>query len=404
LALSVLSNLGLLFFFKYYNFFISNLLAVIGLPVEEQSAWLSHWTFPVGISFYTFQTLSYTIDIFRGYRQPAKNLIYFSLYVIFFPQLLAGPIERSRFLLPQLEKPKALQYEHVRFGLRMILWGLFKKMAVGDRLGEYVDLIFDDPTKYNGSAIYFATFIFSIQLYCDFSAYTDIARGSARLFGVKLSRNFHNRVYFPLSRTHFWQGWHITLTTWFRDYLYIPLIGKSRSKARLYYGIFAVFILTGIWHGAAWGFIIWGGANGIWFLLERVTLKWRIAFFQKLGIWKYQGLIHALGAFFYLGTNLTTVLWFRAERFDKGWEVFRLIFSSFDLRQINIFPDGYNLWITIFMVLIMDLINIRLGKQDFGEAIGTWPPWQRWLLYLGLIELIFLFGKFDSVAFYYFQF
>lgn len=404
LALSVVSNLGLLFFFKYYNFFITSLFQLIGIPIAENSDWLSSWAFPVGISFYTFQTLSYTIDIYRGYRKPTKNILHFSLYVIFFPQLLAGPIERSRFLLPQLATPSVFKYENISYGLRMILWGLFKKMAVGDRLGEYVDLVFNDPSQYNGSAVYVASFVFTIQLYCDFSAYTDIARGSARLFGIRLSPNFHNRVYFPKSRTHFWQGWHITLTTWFRDYLYFPLLGKSRSKTRLYIGIVVVFFLTGLWHGAAWGFILWGVMNGLWFLIERWTLDWRIQLFKKMGIWQYKWLIHGLGAFFVLSTNITSVMWFRAESFEKGWLILQHVFTSFDLSQMNVMPHWFSLWITLFTFLVMDIINIYLGNKDFGEKIGLLASWKRWGIYLILIELILLFGKFDSQQFYYFQF
>lgn len=400
---SVFSNLGLLFFFKYYNFFITNCLAILGWTVEGSDL-LHSWAFPIGISFYTFQTLSYTIDIYRGYRKPTKNIFLFSLYVTFFPQLLAGPIERSRFLMPQLEKSIPFEAENISSGSRLILWGLYKKMVVGDRIGVYVDNVFANPSLYNGSAIYLASSIFIIQIYCDFSGYSDIAIGSARLFGIKLSPNFHNRIYFAGSRTEFWRGWHLTLTNWFRDYLYFPLIAKSRTQFRLLAGIVVVYFLTGLWHGAAWGFIIWGVFNGMWFLLERNTLKFRKQFFTKIGIWKYDWLIYFLGAVFVLATQILSAMWFRAENFEKGVAILVNTFKSFDLREINAFPNSYDLWILLFVFLIMDAINIYLKKEDFGKKIGQLPVLVRWGLYLLLIQLIFLFGFFDNQEFYYFQF
>lgn len=260
LAASIFANLGLLGVFKYYNFFVGNfqqLMANIGWKVSDVTLEI---ILPVGISFYTFQTLSYTIDVFREKLKPTRNLLDYLAFVSFFPQLVAGPIERATRLLPQFETKRVFDQAAARDGCRLILWGLFKKLVVADRLAVFVNDYYSDPDA-SGSFLALATVFFAFQIYCDFSAYSDIAIGSARLFNIRLMRNF-NYPYFSRNLTEFWHRWHISLSTWFRDYVYIPLGGNRAGTFRRCINVMITFLVSGFWHGAAWRFLFWGGIHG----------------------------------------------------------------------------------------------------------------------------------------------
>ncbi len=262
LLVSLITNLGLLFIFKYWNFFNHSAATVaswLGLSwyVPDLSVLL-----PVGISFYTFQTLSYTIDVYRGHLPAEHHLGRFAVYVAFFPQLVAGPIERAARLLPQLARPKSLTWDRIQTAVMLILWGLFKKVVVADRLSIYVDAIYNNVPEHNGSSHLLATYAFAFQIYCDFSGYSDIAIGSARLFNVDLMTNFRS-PYFARDMQEFWRRWHISLSTWLRDYLYIPLGGNRKGTARTYFNLMITMLLGGLWHGASWNFVIWGALHGI---------------------------------------------------------------------------------------------------------------------------------------------
>ncbi|MEM1270711.1 MAG: MBOAT family protein, partial [Bacteroidota bacterium] len=266
LWLSLAANLGLLGYFKYANFFAGSLNALRVLPEVPYHDFL----LPVGISFYTFQTLSYTIDVYRGARDAERHFGIFALYVSFFPQLVAGPIERSTRLLPQFFEHYGFDYERVASGLRLMLWGFFKKVVIADHVATYVDVVYNSPADHTGLTVWIATYFFAFQIYCDFSGYSDIAIGTARVMGYELMDNFR-RPYFSKSIAEFWRRWHISLSTWFRDYVYIPLGGNRVSKGRWYANLMIVFLVSGLWHGANWTFVVWGGLHGLYLVVGLVT-------------------------------------------------------------------------------------------------------------------------------------
>lgn len=272
LWLSVFINITLLGFFKYFNFFIDNFIEAFSLFGNKINIRALNLVLPVGISFYTFQTLSYTIDVYHKRLTPTKDFLTFSAFVIFFPQLVAGPIEKASNLLPQFKQKKIFNYNSVVDGLRQILWGFFKKIVIADTCAIYADLIFNDYNNYSGFTLFFGAILFAFQIYGDFSGYSDIAIGTARLFGFNLIQNF-NFPYFSRDIAEFWRRWHISLSTWFRDYLYIPLGGSKGSLATKIRNIFIIFIVSGFWHGANWTFIAWGVLNAIFFLPLLISNK-----------------------------------------------------------------------------------------------------------------------------------
>ena len=271
LYLSLLTNLGILFGFKYFNFINDNLQQLFDQINVFYNVPAFDVLLPVGISFYTFQTLSYTIDVYNGKTKAQKHLGVFAVFVSFFPQLVAGPIERSHRLLPQFFIKHEFNYDRVRHGLQQMIWGFFKKVVIADRLAIVVDGVYNNLDDYSGLALIVATIFFTFQIYCDFSGYSDIAIGSARVMGFELMDNF-KRPYFSKSISEFWKRWHISLSTWFRDYLYIPLGGNKVVKWRWYYNLFITFLVSGFWHGANWTFIAWGALHGI-YLITAIILK-----------------------------------------------------------------------------------------------------------------------------------
>tara|TARA_B110000902_G_C14275443_1_gene574728 strand:- start:923 stop:2005 length:1083 start_codon:yes stop_codon:yes gene_type:complete len=265
LLLSIVVNLGFLGFFKYYNFFLENFINAFSFFGTTINANSLHIILPVGISFYTFQTLSYTIDVYKGKLKPTKDFIAFSAFVSFFPQLVAGPIERATNLLPQFYKKRKFEYHQAVDGLRQILWGLFKKIVIADNCAEQANLIFNNSGDYSGSTLVLGAVFFTFQIYGDFSGYSDIAIGVSRLFGFNLKQNFAF-PYFSRDIGEFWRRWHISLSTWFRDYLYIPLGGSRGGTWKKVRNTFIIFIVSGFWHGANWTFIVWGALNAVYFL------------------------------------------------------------------------------------------------------------------------------------------
>ena len=260
-ALSFLLNLAILFFFKYFNFFLNNLNALAGLIGVEVQVPAFDVILPVGISFYTFQALSYTMDVYRGEIPPERNIFRYALFVSFFPQLVAGPIERSKNLLGQLYEYHTFDPQRVRDGLMLMLWGMFEKVVIADRVSMLVTYVYDNYTTLPGGAVILATVLFAVQIYCDFGGYSDMAIGAAQVLGFRLMENFH-RPYLSRSAGEFWHRWHISLSTWFRDYLYIPLGGNRKGTARKYLNVMITFLTSGLWHGASWNFVVWGGLNG----------------------------------------------------------------------------------------------------------------------------------------------
>ncbi len=397
LALSLGVNLGILGFFKYFNFFadaFARLIQAIGMEADPITL---NVILPVGISFYTFQTLSYTIDIYRGKLEPTKDILSFFTFVSFFPQLMAGPIERAERLLPQFFASRKFNADEAASGLRLILWGLFKKIVIADRLGWYVNEVFAEPTHATGMGVLLALFAFSIQVYGDFSGYSDMAIGIARLFGIQLMTNFRT-PFFSTSIQEFWNRWHISLSTWFRDYVYIPMGGSRKGVGRWSLAILTTFLVSGLWHGANYNFLIWGFALGAFYLTEAFFLRnFKATFKLPAGI----SMVYVFLAF-----SLPMLL-FRAETFDKSLLLLgQLTEWTGWLPPISVayesLREGFLLAIALLFFVLME---IRIGKKDFHLAIFSWRRPYRWLIYYSLILFILLLADFtESREFVYFQF
>ncbi|MFC2175571.1 MBOAT family O-acyltransferase [Bacteroidota bacterium] len=389
LSISLLANLGLLGVFKYFNFFIDSaqiILTSFGVSTSWHSLSI---ILPVGISFYTFQTLSYTIDVYRGKIKSTKNWLEFFAFVSFFPQLVAGPIERAAHLLPQFQKPRAFHAHNAVKGVRLILWGLFKKMVIADRLASVVDVLFADPTICNSWMALLAGTLFAYQVYCDFSGYSDIAIGSARLLGFNLMRNFKT-PFLSKSMTEFWQRWHISLSSWFRDYLYIPLGGNRVSPLKWTLIILLTFTVSGLWHGADQHYVIWGFVCAIPLVIERLFK------IKRIGI---------LPTFFLFSL---TLIFFRSSGLSNAAVMFeRALAFDFQLPTTlsNSFPNAYDLGYTAFFLGVLILTEAILGQTDFDEALSKLKSPARWAIYYGLLTVILLFGVMSNAPqFIYFQF
>ncbi len=399
LLTSVVVNLGILGFFKYFNFFIENFTAAFSFLGVHIQANTLNIILPVGISFYTFQTLSYTIDIYRRKLEPTKDFIVFAAFVSFFPQLVAGPIERAKNLLPQFCQKRTFDYQAAVEGLRQILWGLFKKIVIADNCAEQVNLIFNQPADHSGSTLVIGAILFAFQIYGDFSGYSDIAIGTARLFGFNLMQNFAY-PYFSRDIAEFWRRWHISLSTWFRDYVYIPLGGSRGSPWMKIRNTFIIFVVSGFWHGANWTFIIWGILNAIYFLPLMLLGKNR----NHLEIVAQGKNFPTLKELFslLLTFSLTVFAWifFRAASLAEAIDYIMGIFSASTLSIPEIFPK--KLFLLIAFLTAIEWMG-REGQYAIAELESKWPRAVRWAFYYSIILLMFLLsGK--QQAFIYFQF
>lgn len=407
LLISIFVNLGFLGFFKYYNFFLDNFVSVFTFFGNEIEMNRLDIILPVGISFYTFQTMSYTIDVYRRKLEPTKNFIAFASFVSFFPQLVAGPIVRAKQLLPQFYLKRVFDYTKAADGLRQILWGLFKKVVIADNCAEYVNLIFDNPEKYDGSTLLMGGVLFAFQIYGDFSGYSDIAIGTARLFGIDLPKNFAF-PYFSRDIAEFWRRWHISLSTWFRDYLYIPLGGSRGSIKMQIRNIFIIFIVSGFWHGANWTFIIWGGLNALFFLPLLLFKKNRnnIEIVAE-GKW-FPSIKEAVMIGFTFFITVLAWIFFRAENLSHAIEY---LYGIFDLSLFTIpdLPDfgGKRRAHTILYLLVFLNVIEWIGRSDnFAlEKIGLhWSRPIRWTFYSFIIFIIGMYMQTQEMPFIYFQF
>jgi alginate O-acetyltransferase complex protein AlgI len=399
--LSVTVNLGFLGLFKYYNFFqqsFADFLSIFGFKV---SFWTLKVILPVGISFYTFHGLSYVIDIYKGKIKPEKNFINYSVFVSFFPLLVAGPIERATHLLPQIQKPRHFDYANAVNGLRQILWGLFKKMVIADNCAEYANMIFNHSQGYSGSTLVLGALFFTFQIYCDFSGYSDIAIGTARLFGMDLFRNFAY-PYFSRDIAEFWRRWHISLSSWFRDYLYIPLGGSRGGNWMKVRNTFIIFLVSGFWHGANWTFLAWGLLNAI-YIMPSIVFKTNRNYLDIVAHSKYLPTIKEV--FYMLLTfSLTVFAWifFRANNIHHAIGFVSGIFSSSFFEKPNISREGAN---TLLLAISFMVVEWFGRKQQFAIAHidRFFPRIIRWGVYCGLvISIFYLSGK--EQAFIYFQF
>ncbi len=397
--LSIGVNLGFLGFFKYYNFFAESFaegLAGLGMHVD---IWMLNVILPVGISFYTFHGLSYVIDIYYERIKPERNFVDYSVFVSFFPLLVAGPIERATHLLPQIQRPRRFNYANTVDGLRQILWGLFKKIVIADNCAEYANLIFNNSDAHSGSTLVMGALFFTFQIYCDFSGYSDIALGTARLFGIDLLRNFAF-PYFSRDIAEFWRRWHISLSTWFRDYLYVPLGGSRGGTWMKVRNTFIIFLVSGFWHGANWTFIAWGLINAIYFLPLLLSNRNR----NNLGIVAEGRTLPTPREFLAIAVTfaLTVFAWifFRAESLTHAFSYIGGIFEP------GLFSMPAYLPLSILSLLAFFIVIEWLGReQQYALArFGfTWPRPMRWSFYYVLVIFILLFmGK--EQEFIYFQF
>lgn len=400
---SILVNLGFLGFFKYYNFFLDNFVTAFSFFGQEIQANSLNIILPVGISFYTFQTLSYTIDVYKRKLEPTNDFIAFSAFVNFFPQLVAGPIERATHLLPQFYKKRTFDYSKSVDGMRQILWGLFKKVVIADNCAKYANQIFNNSAEMNGSSLVLGALFFTFQIYGDFSGYSDIAIGTSRLFGFDLMRNF-NFPYFSRDIAEFWRRWHISLSTWFRDYLYIPLGGSRGGTWMKVRNTFIIFIVSGFWHGANWTFIVWGALNAIYFLPLLLTNNNRNNL-ETVAQGKLLPSIKEL-SFIFLTFGLTVFAWifFRAENIGHAISYISEIFSS-SLFTIPKFAGMRRSLLTIILIAIFVLIEWigREGQYAIANFGFKWPKYFRWAFYCLMVVVIFLFSG-QKQDFIYFQF
>jgi len=400
---SVAVNLGFLGVFKYYDFFVSNFIDAFSLFGVELSAGSLNIILPVGISFYTFQTLSYSIDVYRRKLKHTDDFIAFSAFVCFFPQLVAGPIERATNLLPQFLKSRKFNYDQAADGMRQILWGLFKKVVIADNCAVFVNAIFDNPDPLSGSTLFMGAVLFAFQIYCDFSGYSDIAIGTSRLFNINLKQNFAY-PYFSRNIGEFWRRWHISLSTWFRDYLYIPLGGSQGGTWNKIRNVFLIFIVSGFWHGASWNFIVWGGLNALYFLPLLLTQNNR----NHLNTVAEGSLFPTYKEFLSIGLTffLTVIAWvfFRADTLTEAIHYLNLMFSSsFFTVPSFITPKAFMLYTYLLICLFIGVEWVQRNKK-FGLSIENLNRPYRWVIYTIVICVIITFGQFGESEFIYFQF
>ncbi len=418
LVLSLISNISILCFFKYYNFLNENIsLALNHFGYTNHIAMLS-MLLPIGLSFHTFQAMSYTIEVYRGKQPAERNFLTYSLYVLFYPQLVAGPIERPQNLLTQFKQDHVFEYQRVVDGLKLMAWGLFKKVVIADRLAEMVNYVYNDPTSFKGFPLIIATLFFAFQIYCDFSGYSDIAIGSAQVMGFKLMKNF-DAPYFSTSISEFWRRWHISLSTWFKDYLYIPLGGNRVVKWRMCYNLFITFLISGLWHGANWTFIIWGAVHGAYLVFNILTEDYRIFFNELFHITPQNKPVKLFNGIVTFCLVALAWVFFRAASFAHAKHVLSNLFTAtkpqYQLlkianndvysKLIYLGTNMFNFYTAIVSVILLLVIDYVQRGNGLRARLTASNPLIKYTCYAGLVALIFYFGVFNSnIQFIYFQF
>ncbi|MBC7813634.1 MAG: MBOAT family protein [Burkholderiales bacterium] len=404
---SVTLNLGLLFTFKYFNFFNASIALVLdGLSIPYTPSTLNV-LLPVGISFYTFQEMSYTLDVYWGKVKAERRLGIMATFIAFFPQLVAGPIERAANMLPQYHERHDFDYLRFTEGLRLALWGLFKKVVIADRLAVYVNEVYSNPSQYNGLVLIVATIFFAFQIYCDFSAYTDIAIGTARIMGFRLMDNFR-QPYFSLSVRDFWRRWHISLSTWFRDYLYIPLSGNRGTLTRTLANLMTVFVLSGLWHGASWTFAAWGALHGAYIVIETLAAKYgwgwspRLGSFRTVLRWALTFALVCLAWIFFRAATINDALYIVAHLtdFTNGTSNLAAPYLSTSTQAETEF---IGVCVLLLFLNLADWLDMRWGMLRFFGQVPIIPRWLFYYVSLILI-IISLYSGTSNQQFIYFQF
>ena len=409
LAITLITSLGVLFFFKYFNFLADSAVSIWNLFGGESDFVALNLILPVGISFYTFQTLSYVIDVYRGNIKAEKHFGWYALFVSFFPQLVAGPIERPDNLLPQLKETHKLEANNAFVGLQKMAIGFFKKIVVADLIAEFVNAVYNNPAESTGLGIIIASVLFSVQIYCDFSGYTDIAIGCARIMGIRLMQNF-DRPYRARSIKEFWARWHISLSTWFRDYLYIPLGGNRCSKARHYFNLFVVFFVSGLWHGASWTFVIWGCLHGIYQIIGMMTKKPRLALHKALHIkedslllilWqRFWTFVLVCFSWIFFRANSTTDLGTLLGNLTKGWnlEAMKGTISSMGITLTGVL-------VTVLSIVILSMLDALCSDNELYEnGTASRQYTVTWIVLAVAAAWCLLLSVGGASAFIYFQF
>lgn len=419
LVVSICANVGALGVFKYFNFFVDNVNSVLGLFGAGPTLPFWRLILPVGLSFHTFQAMAYTIEVYRGDFRAERDFVTYALYVMFFPQLVAGPIERPQNLLPQFRIEHKFDHERAVSGLRRMIWGLFKKVVIADRLALFIDPVYAYPGNHDGPVVLLAALAYAFQIYCDFSGYTDLALGSARVLGFNLIENF-NRPFFSTSIADYWRRWHISLSTWFNDYLFIPLAMGPRwfGSHQWQFALFLTFFLSGVWHGAAWHFVLYGVLNGLYILLSHWTLPAREWLVDKLRLERVPRLLTALNVATTFPILVLTWIVFRATSMSHVAEIFRGLVRG-GLTAYG--PAGLDAALAYFTLqiggskaylsaVVVGVFVLQLVEYLHSERIlvqprfGALRPAVRWAAYYVMVMVILLYGSFASNQFIYFQF
>ncbi len=404
LIVSIVATCAVLFVFKYFAFFTKSFVGFVNLFGTGLSTPVLDILLPIGLSFHTFQSLSYVVEVYYGRQKAEQNFTTYATFVMFFPQLVAGPIERPQNLLHQFHEHHWFEYNRVTSGLKRIAWGFFKKLVIADRLALYVNDVYASPQSHNGLQLTIATVFFAYQIYCDFSGYSDIAIGTARVLGFKLMENF-DRPYAAASINEFWRRWHISLSTWFRDYVYLPLGGNRGNRAMVYRNLLITFAISGLWHGAAWTYVIWGVLNGVYLVIERFTQPARDR------AWALVGLVEAtilrrvvgiattfalicVGWVFFRANNLADATYILTH-FHLGWDFGSIRTEQFLLRQMPV---------AVASIVFLELVQWLHPKISFTGVIAARPIAVRWAVYATFVIGVVMFGVFRTNQFIYFQF
>lgn len=407
-------NMGLLFYFKYMNFAIDNLNAILlrsGANIQYPNRDI---VLPVGISFFIFQAVGYMIDVYREEIDAEKNPVRYALFVSFFPQLVAGPIERSKNLLNQLREDRQFDVDNVKNGLLIMAYGLFMKVVVADNIAAVINPVFETPDNYNGMMIVFAVMLFAFQIYCDFNGYTQIAIGSARVLGYKLNQNF-NAPYLGMSVKDYWKRWHISMTSWFRDYLYIPLGGSRKGKIRKHINTMIVFLCSGLWHGAAWHYVVWGGINGVFVTAEDIFAPVKKSIEQKLAINNNLFMYKIFRRVLAFALVNFTLLFFRADDLGRAFHMLKMMIRDFKpewflgFEFVGAFNSEYTLMTVVISLLIVVVIDVLIYKRiDVKKIVFKQQIIFRWMIYSIIMLVIMYWGlygtEYEQTQFIYFQF
>jgi D-alanyl-lipoteichoic acid acyltransferase DltB (MBOAT superfamily) len=410
LLISILATCSVLFFFKYFNFINANCQAIAHFVGWNYPIAALRIILPIGLSFHTFQSLAYVIEVYKGEQKAERNFWVYSLYVMFYPQLVAGPIERPGNLLHQFYETHYYDYRRETDGLKLMAWGMFKKIVIADQLALCVNKVYGDPSDFNGPAFVLATVFFAFQIYCDFSGYSDIAIGAAQVMGFKLMDNF-NRPYSSRSISEFWKRWHISLSSWFRDYVYIPLGGNRVNKNKWMRNIFITFLLSGFWHGANWTYLIWGGLNAFYLLFSNWTIDLRDSIRKRIGFLKHKTTLKDWQILITFSLICFSWIFFRAQNLNEAFYIINRIpygwgNLGFDNQK---FYDTFGLYRKSFLfsaglICILIIVHTLQNHGSIRHMLNNRPTWVRWSLYYLIVLGIILGGVQGRNAFIYFQF